>query len=147
MGSGHVVNGYGVARQLQSLGLEPPVTMLPWEASDDCARLVAGYADAVFGVDPPPPPPAPPRVRLGVTLEAAPAGARIASVTEGSVAAKAKLRVGDVIVEAGGSKVTTPGQLAEAIARQAPGSWLPIRVERGRRTVTRVAKFPPATSG
>ncbi|MCU0975985.1 MAG: ChaN family lipoprotein [Steroidobacteraceae bacterium] len=147
MGSGHVADGFGVPWQLKALGLEPPVSLLPWDADADCARLVAGHADAVFGVDPPPRPPAPPRVRLGVTLEAAPAGVRIATVAEDSVAAAAKLRVGDVIVEAGGTKVATPGQLAEAIARQAPGSWLPIRVERGWRTLTRVAKFPPATAG
>lgn len=144
MGSGHVAHGYGVPHQLQSLGLPAPVSLLAWDAGVDCAKLVAGYADAVFGVDPPPRPPAPPRARLGVTLEVAPTGARIASIAEGSVAQKARLRVGDVIVEVGGSRVATPGQVAEAIARQAPGSWLPIRIERGRRMLTRVAKFPPA---
>jgi uncharacterized iron-regulated protein len=144
MGSGHVVHGFGVPRQLEALGLGAPVKLLPWDAKADCARLVPGYADALFGVDPPPTPPAPPRPRLGVTLEGGPAGVRIATVAEGSVAAAAKLRAGDVIVEIGGSRIATPGQAAEAIGRVAPGSWLPIRVERGRRMLTRVAKFPPA---
>ncbi len=144
MGSGHVVHGFGVPWQLEALGFESPVTLLPWDVASDCARLADGYATAVFGVDPPPRPPAPPRVRLGVTLEVAPAGVRIASITDGSVAQQARLRVGDVIVAVGGSRVATPGQVAESIARQAPGSWLPIRVERGRRSLERVAKFPPA---
>lgn len=144
MGSGHVVHGFGVARQLESLGLPLPVALLPWDADADCATLTAGYADAIFGVDPPPAPPPPPRPRLGVTLEPADGGVRITSVAEGSVAARARLRAGDVIVELGGARVETPGQVAEAIARQAPGSWLPVRVERGRRRLTRIAKFPPA---
>ena len=39
------------------------------------------------------------------------------------------------------------GQLAAVIAvvqRQAPGTWLPIKVKRGGETLDLVAKFPPA---
>jgi len=142
MGSGHVVHGWGVAHQLEALGLPGAVSLLPWDRGSDCARLVAGYADAVFGVEAPPRPPAVPRVRLGVTLEPAPAGVRIASIAAGSVAANARLRVGDVIIELGGMVVSTPGQVAQAVARQPPGSWLPIKLRRGQRTLERVAKFP-----
>lgn len=146
MGSGHVVNGWGVPAQLADLGVAPVLSLLPWDQAKDCARLVAGYADAVFGLDAPPRPPAPPRARLGVTLEAAGGRVRIASIAAGSVAETARLRVGDVIVTLGGTPVATPGEAAEAIARQAPGSWLPIRIERGRRSLERVAKFPPAAA-
>jgi uncharacterized iron-regulated protein len=143
MGSGHVVHGWGVAHQLEALGFPGVVSLLPWDRGSDCARLVAGYADAVFGVEAPPRPPAAPRVRLGVTLEPVPTGVRIASIAAGSVASSARLRVGDVIIELGGTRVETPGQVAQAVARQPPGSWLPIKVQRGRRTLERVAKFAP----
>jgi uncharacterized iron-regulated protein len=143
MGSGHVVHGWGVAHQLAALGLPGAVSLLPWDSGSDCARLVAGYADAVFGVEAPPRPPAAPRVRLGVTLEPVPAGVRIASIAADSVAASARLRVGDVIVELGGAPISTPGQVAQAVARQPPGSWLPVKVQRGRRLLERVARFPP----
>lgn len=143
MGSGHVAGGHGVPRQLESMGFERPVSLLPWDVGADCSRLTPGYAAAIFGIDPPPLPASQRRVRLGVTLAAAPGGARISGVERGSVAERARLRVGDLIVAVGGARVETPSEVAAAVARQPAGSWLPIRVERGRRSLERVARFPP----
>ena len=52
MGSGHVVHGHGVPHQLRDLGVANVGVALPWDRSEDCARLTSGIADIVFGVAP-----------------------------------------------------------------------------------------------
>ena len=54
MGSGHVIHGWGVSHQLQQMGRKAPLALLPWDRDSDCATLVPGLADAVFGVAEPP---------------------------------------------------------------------------------------------
>ena len=39
MGSGHVIHGWGVSHQLQQMGLEAPLSLLPWDRDGDCATL------------------------------------------------------------------------------------------------------------
>ena len=53
MGSGHVMHGYGVEHQLRALGVSDVGSLLPWDADSDCADLVTGVADAVFGIPEP----------------------------------------------------------------------------------------------
>jgi uncharacterized iron-regulated protein len=143
MGSGHVMNGWGVPRQMQALGLTKPLALLPFDREEDCADLVAGFADAVFGVAAPPTVPAPPRPRLGITLRPGEDGVAIGEVTRGSIAEQAGLRAGDVIVSIAGVAPGSPIDVAAAVMRQAPGTWLPITVRRDGRSVEIVARFPP----
>ncbi|MCF6324405.1 MAG: ChaN family lipoprotein [Gammaproteobacteria bacterium] len=49
IGSGHLMHGYGVPHQLQSLGVEKVMTMIPWDRHLDCSTLVKGFADVVYG--------------------------------------------------------------------------------------------------
>jgi len=49
IGSGHLMHGYGVPHQLQSLGIEKVMTMIPWDRHLDCRVLVKGFADVVYG--------------------------------------------------------------------------------------------------
>ena len=144
IGGGHVVNRYGVPHQLAALGVDRVAVLAPWDAGTDCAKLVAGYADAVFGVTAPAAAAAPRRQRLGVWLEPDGAGVRISRVEPGSVAEAAGVRAGDVVVEAAGVAPKRTGDLAEAVQRQAPGTWLPLKIRRGADTLELVAKFPPA---
>jgi uncharacterized iron-regulated protein len=51
MGSGHIVNRYGVPDQLKQLKIADVAVMVPWDAHFDCAQLNQDFADAVFGVD------------------------------------------------------------------------------------------------
>jgi len=51
MGRGHVQHGHGVPHQLADLGVTRVMSLLPWSADDDCADLVPGIADAVYGVE------------------------------------------------------------------------------------------------
>jgi len=144
MGSGHVIHGWGVSHQLQQMGRKAPLALLPWDRDGDCASLVPGLADAVFGVAEPPRTAAVTRPRLGITLEPAENGVRIGAVTAGSIAERTGLRKGDVIIEIAGVRPEQAIEVAAAVARQAPGTWLPLKIQRGSRTLEFVAKFPVA---
>jgi uncharacterized iron-regulated protein len=148
MGSGHVVHGWGVSHQLQALGRPAPLSLLPFERDGDCAQLAGGakekLADAVFGVVTPPRVSAPARPRLGITLEPAVGGVGIAEVANGSIAKRAGLEKGDVIVVIAGRAPKNAADVAAAVMRQAPGTWLPIEVQRGEQRLELVARFPAA---
>jgi hypothetical protein len=145
MGSGHVIHGWGVSHQLQQMGLEAPLSLLPWDRDGDCATLVPGLADAVFGVAEPPRAVQVARPRLGITLEPAENGVRIGAVTAGSIAERTGLRKGDLIIEIAGVRPEQAIEVAAAVMRQAPGTWLPLKIQRGSRTLELVAKFPAAS--
>lgn len=144
LGKGHVQNGFGVPSQLKDLDVAAVVSLLPWERGSDCGALAGGYADAVFGVAPAPKSPAPPRPRLGVQIEQAEDGVRIREVEKGSIAEAAGLRGGDIVSEVAGRPSKLSEDLIVAVQRQAPGTWLPLKVRRGGDTLDVVAKFPPA---
>jgi len=141
MGGGHIIHGYGVPHQLRDLGVTDVMTLMPWDRGKDCAELVAGYADAVFGVAAPAVV-APKRQLLGVQIEAAKEGVRILKVTDKSIAEGAGLLAGDVIVEIAGRPAKSTAEVIVVVRRQAPGTWLPITVKRGEATVDVIAKFP-----
>ena len=127
IGSGHVVWGDGVARQLADLGVQQVASLLPWERDEDCRDLRAGLADAVFGLVTAP---APARFRLGVQLGDATDGVRVVSVAPGSAAAAAGVRSDDVLIEAAGVRLAKPDDLIVVIERAAGGYILPLRVLR-----------------
>ena len=143
MGAGHIQHGYGVPHQLKALGVADVVTLLPWERGAPCKNLVAGLADAVFGVAAPAAARAGERPRLGVYLDKAPdGGVLIRQVEKGSIAEATGIRDGDVLIEMAGVTATQAADLVEIIQRQAPGTWLPLKVRRGGETLELVAKFP-----
>lgn len=142
MGSGHLAYGYGVPHQLKDLGVTDIVSLLPWDRDKPCRGLVAGIADAVFGVA------AlaaqkPSRQRLGVRIETAADGVRIVAVEKASVAEKADLRAGDVITEIAGMPAKRNEVVIAAVRRQAPGTWVPLKVTRDGASLEVVARFPP----
>jgi membrane-associated protease RseP (regulator of RpoE activity) len=147
VGSGHVIHGWGVSHQLQALGRPAPLALLPFDRDADCATLAGGpagaIADAVFGVAAPPPAAIPERPRLGVTLGPAEGGVGIADVARGSIAERAGLRKGDVIVAIAGIAPKQAADVAAVVMRQAPGTWLPVEVQRGKQRLELVARFPP----
>jgi uncharacterized iron-regulated protein len=141
MGSGHLADGDGVPHQLADLGFAGSAVLLPVESNTPCSELPAGLAQAVFAVAPVPP--APSRPLLGVRLEPASEGVRIADVTAGSVADRAGLKAGDVLREVASRPVKESHDVIVAVARQAPGTWLPVTVARDGGQIDLVAKFPP----
>lgn len=145
MGSGHVINGWGVEAQLRDLGIDDVVSMLPSDAVPDCEAAGPWPATAVFGIgefrDP-----EPVRPRLGVWLERRDGGVTIRRVEPGSVAEAAGLQADDVVVAVGGQAADSVEDVIGRIAVQAPGSWLPLRVRRSGAEMEVVARFPPPTS-
>jgi uncharacterized iron-regulated protein len=147
LGGGHVVNGFGVPHQLKDLGVTAVAWLMPWDQGEDCKRLTAGYADAVFGVgsrakstdDA-----ASQRPRLGVLIDTSGEGVLIKQVEKGSIAEAAGIKDGDLISEAAGVPVKEFTDLRTIIQRQAPGTWLPLKIKRQNETLETVAKFPPA---
>lgn len=141
MGAGHLRDGYGVPHQLRSLGIADPAVLLPWDVREDCALLTAGVADLVFGVEDRRAEAAE-RPRLGVMLEQGEQGVTIRDVVKGSIAETAGARAGDVIKTVAGMPAKDAGTVIAAVQRQAPGTWLPITVQRGAQSLELVARFP-----
>jgi uncharacterized iron-regulated protein len=138
MGEGHLERRDGVPHQLRALGAPEPAVLLPWGREEDCAELEPGLADLVFGIDAPP---APPPLRLGVALSPDDPP-RVLRVEPDSVAQRAGLQEGDVILAVAGRPVQHSADLRAALSDGAAGWWLPLRVKRGDETLTLVAKFP-----
>lgn len=152
VGAGHLQYGYGVPHQLAALGVKDVAVFLPWEepsveeetdeASTVAAVLEPHLADALFGVEPAAAMVGSRRL-LGIFIEEHEAGVAVRQVSAGSVAESAGIRSGDIVVQAAGVPVKEPGDLQEIVARQAAGTWLPLRVQRHGAEIEIVAKFPP----
>ena len=142
VGRGHLEYGHGIPHQLASLGIDTVDVLLPLNADDECDSLPAGLADAVFVVDADGAAAAPPRPRLGVFIEDGEDGVKVLQVVEDSVAAASGIEEGDLIQSAAGFDTRSSAELIEIIQRQAPGTWLPLRLLRGDETIDKVARFP-----
>ncbi len=147
VGLGHAEYGWGIPRQLADLGVTGTAVLVPWDAGRACSELTRpggpAVADAVFGLAAQADAAAPQRPRLGVLIGDGDGGVRVKKVIEGSVAEAAGLAPGDLIREAAGVAVAKASDLIAIVRRQAPGTWLPLRVRRGAETVDIVARFPP----
>ena len=141
MGTGHIKYGYGVPHQLKDLGIEDVAMLLPWDGSKACEHFVTGIADAVFGVAPYIALHVPPRQRLGIRFEMVQNGALVIQIEKGSIAEAAGIKDGDTITDIAGLEVKQINDVVEAVQRQAPGTWLPLRVKRGGETIEIIAKF------
>jgi uncharacterized iron-regulated protein len=130
IGRGHLEYGYGIPHQLADLGINDVDVLLPLNADDNCHPLPAKLASAVFVVDADGEQAAPARPRLGILIEDGDHGVYVRQVD------------GDVILSAAGFDTRTGAELIEIISRQSPGTWLPLKLMRGDRTIKKVAKFP-----
>ncbi len=144
LGSGHIARGYGVPHQLQAMGISEVMSLLPWSTNAECGDLVSGFADAVYGLPAQSNEPREQRARLGVGLERTKGGVLIKQVEASSIAATAGMQAGDIVVEIAGLKAQEPADVADAVQRHAPGTWLPIKVLRQGESFDLIAKFPPA---
>ena len=145
MGSGHLEYFHGVPHQLEDLGVAESSVLLPVSAGATCIESGEGIADAIFTVqDRSVPQSTKVRPVLGVRLDSASKAAIVDQVVPDSVAESANLRKGDRIVRAAGVDVDGPETLIDIVARQAPGTWLPLTIDRSRSVVELVARFPAA---
>jgi serine protease Do len=94
------------------------------------------------------------RPRLGVTLQALTdqmgeylgvpdkKGALVTSVAEGSAAAAADLKAGDVIVRAGEKVIANPDDLSRAIRQKDPGEKLELKAIRDKKEISLTVELP-----
>ncbi len=143
LGSGHVEGGHGVPHQLKDLGTAELKSFIPVSIDTACKLVGTGFADAVFTLPHEDDAPPPDRPRLGVMLTDGDGAPRITRVVTDSVAETAGLKAGDHVVRAAGLAIRTPDELVEVIARQAPGTWLPLSIRRDGQETDALAKFPP----
>jgi serine protease Do len=83
---------------------------------------------------------------LGVTLEEADGAVKIGTISPSSPAAKAGLKVGDIVLKVAGFKVTGPGNMVEAIQRFQPDQTVVLEVKRGDEVMefkAKLGKRPP----
>jgi S1-C subfamily serine protease len=64
-------------------------------------------------------------------------------VVDGSIAQTAGLQPEDIIAAIAGERVSSVDDIVSAVARQAPGTWLPISIRRAEQALDIVARFPP----
>jgi S1-C subfamily serine protease len=72
-------------------------------------------------------------------------GVLVAEVTEGSPAATANLRAGDVIIKADGRGIEEPDDLTSAVRQRQPGDKLELKVIRDRKEITLTVELPKET--
>jgi uncharacterized iron-regulated protein len=144
IGRGHLDHRDGVPHQLADLGIADAAVLLPVAPKEACAAEV-GLADLLFvtarerqGAH------GPPKPRLGVLIDTQESGVVIMQVVEGSVAERAGLLAGDIVLSAAGVNIAAVPDLITVIQRQAPGTWLPLAVRRGEIVRAVVAEFPAA---
>ena len=142
IGRGHLEYGYGIPHQLADMGIKDVDVLLPIDSDFQCDPLPAELATAVFVVDAENGAAAPPRPLLGVMIESGDEGVRVMQVVADSVAAKSGIVEGDVIQSAAGFKTVSNSALIEIIHRQAPGTWLPLQILRGEKSIELQARFP-----
>ena len=142
MGAGHLEGGFGVPHQLADLGVADHTVLLPWDQGRDCAELSPGLADAVFGIAPALVAAAPDKPRFGVLIQGVEGRLTVLDVAPDSVAQSLGVAAGDVIVEAAGLAMAEPSDFVVVMARQAPGTWLPLVIDRDGEHLDLVARFP-----
>lgn len=143
MGAGHVLHGFGVTHQLHDLGVQNVAALLPWDSDKSCKNLVKGVADAVFGVLPNVSESFQPQFqRLGIRFEMGRGGAVVLQVEKNSIAEAAKLQDSDVILEMAGLPLKNTEDVVTIVKRQAPGTWLPLKIKRDDQEMRIIAKFP-----
>lgn len=143
IGSGHLEGSHGVPHQLAALGMAQSTVLLPWDQDRDCSQLAPGLADAVFGIAASPMTASPDKRRLGVMIQGEAGDLTVFDVSPDSIAETTGIMAGDIIVEAAGLAMAEPADLIAVIQRQAPGTWLPLLIERDGQQIELVARFPP----
>lgn len=141
VGGGHVRQGHGIAHQLRDLGVERIGALMTRERGDDCRRLGADFADGLYVVAPAPANPP----RLGVSTDAAAEGLRVVAVAPGSLAERAGLKPGDLILAVAGQPAKGFATLRAAVQAMPAGAILPLSIRRDGAEIELLVRFPPAS--
>jgi S1-C subfamily serine protease len=69
-------------------------------------------------------------------------GAVVLQVEKNSIAEAAKLQDSDVILEMAGLPLKNTEDVVTIVKRQAPGTWMPLKIKRDDQEMQIIAKFP-----
>lgn len=141
MGSGHLRHGHGIPHQLRALGVMRVATLLPIDADAGCAGVETGLADALYSIARSPQDQAP-RPRLGVRVQQSEDGVTLVDVLPRSLAEASGLKRGDRVLTIAGTAVSKASAVIAAVRAQPAGTWLPMRVRRGNKSLDIIVKFP-----
>jgi uncharacterized iron-regulated protein len=146
VGMGHLEFGYGISHQLADLGLKNAAVLLPWGPKRTCGDLKSAggvaIAEVVFGTKPVQEPAQNSKPKLGVMISTAKQKVLINRVLKDSIAEAAGIKDGDRVMEAAGVVIHDTATLVSIIQRQAPGTWLPLVIDRKGTKSVIIAKFP-----
>jgi uncharacterized iron-regulated protein len=128
-GTGHVLYGLGIARQLPDRYRTSAVTIVPVSIpiGSETSEASASVADFVWGV---PALPYPSYPELGVITAQVPDGLHVIHVDPASPAGAAGIETGDVLTDVGGSAVAQKSDLARALAAANWGDVLEMGLSR-----------------
>ena len=99
-------------------------------------QVDAGWREWVLGQEPPWTPARPPKAHLGIRMEQAGEGVRVAAFLRDSVAEQGgALKVGDVILSVAGQATPTPRDLTAAVQACGPGEVAEIEIIRAQRVM------------
>ena len=142
VGSGHAAYALGIARQAARRFGGRIATLIPVPVSDRAGRRIetvrASYADFVWGV---PAERAPLYPELGASTMDAPSGRRVIMVSKSSVAKRAGIQVGDVLVAMDGTPLPDRETLNRLLAANRWGDAAALKVQRAGGEITLTAHF------
>jgi len=142
MGTGHIVERFGIPHQLADLGISKTTVLLPSDDSIPCTDITARTADAIFGISGYKEPEPKARPLLGVHLLSEKGAIKIAQIVEKSVAEQSGLKQGDAFISLAGKMVASVDDVVNTVQAMLAGTWLPIVIERDGKSLELVAKFP-----
>lgn len=146
MGTGHIVERFGVPHQLANLGINKTRVLLPGNSNIPCDEITTRTADGIFGLSDYSEPARAIKPLLGVHLLNEQGTIKIVQVVEKSVAETSGLKQGDIFVTIAGKAVDSVDDVIDTIQSMRAGTWLPIEVERDGKSLEMVAKFPIESS-
>ncbi len=112
-GTGHVLYGLGIARQLPDAYRRSTLTIVPVPVNDDEAIVSASVADFIWGI---PESPYPTYPELGVLTVRTRDGLHVIYIEPDSPAEAAGLETGDVLTDIGETSLTEKSELARVFA-------------------------------
>lgn len=142
MGTGHIVERFGVPQQLADLGIQKTKVLLPGTSTIPCEEITARTADGIFGLPPYEEVKAPAKPLLGVHLLDEDGAIKITQIVEKSVAERCGLKQGDTFVTIAGRIVDSVDDVVSTVQAMPAGAWLPIEVKRNGEPLQFIAKFP-----
>lgn len=125
-GAGHVVEGTGIPQRLQRRLAVPMATVLQLDSGLDLSAEPADYVILAQARE------LPPAGLIGVVLKQADRGMEIASIAEGSHAAKAGIQVGDRLIEINGAPISNLADVRLQLWKRKPGDRVRVMLLRGR---------------